>query len=208
MSDEAVTVEKLSRVSIGELRQTELIEATIRTIAERGFEKTTIRDIAQVADASPGSIHYYFSNKTELLRAAMVHCDRRFRDEIRDRIRDIDGAVNKLHTIFDLCFPEDESRRTVLNVVIDFWQQASRRDEFRRLFDRAHSAWLQELAGIIEMGVSRGELELNGSSGHEAIALASMIDGLSLYTCVTTQMKPETARSILRERVAEMVKKE
>lgn len=203
MSDETVDVE-VSRVSIGELRQTELIEATIRTIAERGFEKTTIRDIAQVADASPGSIHYYFANKTELLRAAMVHCDRRFRDEIRDRVRDIDGAVNKLHAIFDLCFPEDDSRRTVLNVVIDFWQQASRRDEFRRLFDRAHSAWLQELAGIIEMGVARGELELSGSSAHEAIALSAMIDGLSLYTCVTTQMTSATVRALLRERVAQI----
>lgn len=201
MTEEVGTVEKLSRVSIGELRQTELIEATIRTIADRGFEKTTIRDIAQVADASPGSIHYYFSNKTELLRAAMVHCDRRFRDEIRARVQEVDGAVNKLHTIVDLCFPEDDSRRSVLNVVIDFWQQASRRDEFRRLFDRAHSAWLQELAGIIEMGVSHGELKPSGSSGDEAIAFASMIDGLSLYTCVTTQTRPDTARAILRERV-------
>jgi AcrR family transcriptional regulator len=48
------------RLSVEALRRQELIEAALRTISTRGFDRTTIRDIASAAGASNGSVHYYF----------------------------------------------------------------------------------------------------------------------------------------------------
>ena len=55
-----------SRVAIEDIRRVELITATLRVISARGFERTTVRDIASAAGASVGSVNYYFKSKNEL----------------------------------------------------------------------------------------------------------------------------------------------
>lgn len=197
------SVQKPGRLSVRDLRRGELIEAAIRTIAERGYDQTTIRDIAQAAGTAPGSIHYHFASREELLQEALVDSDRRFRNEVREEVARVPGALDKLSRLFDLCFPEDEARVAFLKVVIDFWHQATRRDDFRSLFDSAHHAWINELEQILDAGGREGELSLNSSPRDEAMGLAAMIDGLSLYCFVTNQVKATDARRILRERAAE-----
>src|SRR5262249_37216641 len=48
-----------------------IIEAAYVTLAERGYDATSIKDIAQVAGVAPGLIHYYFASKAELLAAVV-----------------------------------------------------------------------------------------------------------------------------------------
>jgi TetR/AcrR family transcriptional regulator, fatty acid metabolism regulator protein len=48
-------------------RRAQILEAAARTFAERGFHRTTIRDIARAADIGDGTIYHYFPNKTALL---------------------------------------------------------------------------------------------------------------------------------------------
>jgi AcrR family transcriptional regulator len=192
------------RTSIEEIRQTELIDATIRTITRLGFDRTTIRDIARTAGASTGSVHYYFANKDELLRAAVVHCDERFRARMRDALADVPSASGKLERLFALCFPDDPEAGQDYYVFIDFWQQAARRPDFRHLFDRANAGWLDELTQVVGEGARAGELVLAGTAREEAMGLAAMIDGLALYARVTYQLDPQTARRILRARVEEL----
>jgi AcrR family transcriptional regulator len=192
------------RTSIEEIRQTELIEATIRTITRLGFDRTTIRDIARTAGASTGSVHYYFANKDELLRAAVVHCDERFRARMRDALAEVPSAFGKLERLFALCFPDDPEAGQDYYVFIDFWQQAARRPDFRHLFDKANAGWLDELTQVVGDGARAGELVLAGTAREEAMGLAAMIDGLALYARVTYQLDPQTARRILRARVEEL----
>jgi AcrR family transcriptional regulator len=48
-----------------------IIEAAYVTLAERGYDATSIKDIAQAAGVAPGLIHYYFASKAELLAAVV-----------------------------------------------------------------------------------------------------------------------------------------
>lgn len=59
------------RRSIRDIRRDELIAATITAIHRHGFAAVTISQIAEVADASVGSISYYFGGKERLLEGAM-----------------------------------------------------------------------------------------------------------------------------------------
>lgn len=53
----------------GENRRSALLEAAARLFAARGYEGTSIRDIASAVGILPGSIYYHFSSKEELLVA-------------------------------------------------------------------------------------------------------------------------------------------
>ena len=53
------------------MRRQHILEAAIRVFAERGFQRTTIRDVAAAAGVSDGTIYNSFENKAALLRGVL-----------------------------------------------------------------------------------------------------------------------------------------
>jgi TetR/AcrR family transcriptional regulator, transcriptional repressor of bet genes len=48
-------------------RRDELAESALRTLAERGYARTSLRDIASNSEFTHGVIHYYFRDKIDLI---------------------------------------------------------------------------------------------------------------------------------------------
>ncbi len=59
-----------------------LLHAALRQFAEKGFAKTSTRDIAQAADINIASIRYYFGDKAGLYRAVFTEPLGSARDDI------------------------------------------------------------------------------------------------------------------------------
>lgn len=57
---------------IGARRQ-ELAEATLETLAELGYARTSLREIAQNSEFSHGVLHYYFNDKVDLICCGVRH---------------------------------------------------------------------------------------------------------------------------------------
>lgn len=88
-----------------------VLEASMRLLAENGFDAFTIQDVSQRADVSVGAIYARFGNKETLLRAVHRHAmesiaaehdavaavDGRPDESVRDVIA---GAVRTVSTIF------------------------------------------------------------------------------------------------------------
>ncbi|MFE3443210.1 TetR/AcrR family transcriptional regulator [Nocardia sp. NPDC059180] len=48
-----------------------LVDAAVQVFYERGVEKTTIADVAKVAEVPVGNVYYYFKTKDQLIEAAV-----------------------------------------------------------------------------------------------------------------------------------------
>jgi len=55
-----------------------LIAAGYQVLSEKGFEATTVKEVAHVAGVSPGLFHYYFASKDELLIAVLQEAGTRY----------------------------------------------------------------------------------------------------------------------------------
>jgi len=55
-------------------RRAQLADAALQTLAELGYARTSLREIAQNSQFSHGVLHYYFSDKRDLL----THCVRHY----------------------------------------------------------------------------------------------------------------------------------
>jgi AcrR family transcriptional regulator len=66
-------------------RRAELAAAALQTLAELGYARTSLRDIAQNSNFSHGVLHYYFSDKIELI----TYCVRQYKAECVTRYDDI-----------------------------------------------------------------------------------------------------------------------
>lgn len=60
------------REKTANLRRQHILESAVGIFAERGFERATIKDIAQAAGVSDGAIYNVFENKTALLEGMLT----------------------------------------------------------------------------------------------------------------------------------------
>lgn len=56
---------------VAALRRGQILDAATKVFAQRGFHRTTIRDVAKAAGVADGTIYNYFENKTSLLLGIM-----------------------------------------------------------------------------------------------------------------------------------------
>jgi AcrR family transcriptional regulator len=66
-------------------RRDELATAALRTLAERGYANTSLREIAQHSEFSHGVLHYYFADKTDLI----THCVKLYKRRCVRRYDDV-----------------------------------------------------------------------------------------------------------------------
>lgn len=55
-----------------EIRRAHILEAAVAVIAEKGFQNTTIKQIAAKAEVADGTIYNYFKNKDDILLAIVA----------------------------------------------------------------------------------------------------------------------------------------
>ncbi len=78
MTTSATTrADRISRRQVDKFnaRRDELAEAALVTLGERGYARTSLRDIAQHSEFSHGALHYYFADKVDLI----THCVRLYK---------------------------------------------------------------------------------------------------------------------------------
>jgi len=67
-------------------RRAELAAAALKTLAELGYARTSLREIAQNTEFSHGVLHYYFADKFELImfcvRQYKVECVKRYDEAV------------------------------------------------------------------------------------------------------------------------------
>jgi AcrR family transcriptional regulator len=91
--------ERVSRRQIDKFsqRRDELAETALQTLAELGYARTSLREIAQNSTFSHGVLHYYFSDKVDLITHCVKHykaiCVQRY-DQILADAATADGLAH------------------------------------------------------------------------------------------------------------------
>ena len=83
--------ERISRRQVDKFaeRRARLASAALQTLAQLGYARTSLREIAQNSEFSHGVLHYYFSGKEELL----TECVRQYEAECVTRYDEIVAAA-------------------------------------------------------------------------------------------------------------------
>ncbi len=85
----------------GEQTRQRIIDSAMRCVAEVGYSKATIREIARAADMTSGSLYHYFPNKAELLKATVGEFDEIAFPRLRAAAARADDIVDRLEAVLD-----------------------------------------------------------------------------------------------------------
>ncbi len=69
----------MGRLNITAVRRQQIIDATLRVLARKGWNETSIDEISREADVSRGLVSYHFGDKAALLAGVLERCEQIFR---------------------------------------------------------------------------------------------------------------------------------
>jgi len=81
----------------------QIVEAATRCFQHKGYEKTTIDDIAAECDLSKGGIYWHYSSKKELVLAACSHYYRQWQEEAHGMCFQGDSDLDRFRNLVEMC---------------------------------------------------------------------------------------------------------
>jgi AcrR family transcriptional regulator len=87
----------------GEETRQRIIVATMRCVAEVGYSKATIREIARTANVTSASLYNYFPNKSELIKATIAARADAAMPRLREAAAGPGSISDRIEAVLDEC---------------------------------------------------------------------------------------------------------
>ncbi|TGT37069.1 transcriptional regulator BetI [bacterium M00.F.Ca.ET.141.01.1.1] len=178
--------EKRGRKASKEVRQLQLIEATIDSLAKRGYSETTMADVADGAGLSRGIVNFHFESKEKLLVATLQHMYDEYSAHWRNALQKAgDDPADQLQALVAADFDRSICNKRKLAAWCAFWGEAKSRPTYQAL-SSARDVVYQDI--FIELCAT---LKQSGGYAYEpqvmALALSAMLEGLWLRLMMGTE---------------------
>ena len=173
----------MPKIGMQPIRRQQLIDATIRTIAQFGYSDTTVGRIAKDAGLSVGIISHYFGGKQALLEATMARVLFELHDVYIGRVAGITNPRQRLSAIVATNFDDNQYQPEIVRAWLAFWAQVPFSPDLgrlQRIYNRRLVSNLRcELRQLLAPDAIKDSAEI----------LASLIDGFWLRSA-TSQNAP------------------
>lgn len=134
-----------------EERKEEIIETALKLFAEKGYEYTTMQDIAERMNVSQGLCYRYFKSKAEIFTASSDYYARKAVEQIKLPISDDISALEKFNLVIKRIFEYTiKHHEFEANYKQDEEVRASR-------LDNVAENMVDVLIPILEQGVKEGD---------------------------------------------------
>ena len=149
--------ESVARVDISRIRKDEVMRVATKLVARKGWQNTTLADIAREAGVSLGVITYHFSSKDEIIRGVMERYVGENLTQLYQSVQEYDDPVEKLKNLLRLTLRETKRDKEIYYVHFDYWAKISWNEEIREInaqfYDFARDWTADCVRGGIEAGV-------------------------------------------------------
>jgi len=184
----------------GPLTRSQILDASLKLFSDRGFTRTSVRDIAQAAGITDAAIYYHFASKRELFEALIE--ERGFTAALEDlekaeptvgpREAVVGMATNALAFIYQ--------NRDLMKVLMleAMAEDAVAAEEYRVLVQR----WERGLVRIIRRYAEQGLLRTDAPEALAAQLAVTVIGAFADYMMMTpTDQRPDVVPPELMCRV-------
>ena len=152
--DRKADAERKGRKASKETRRQQLIEATIDSLAKRGYSETTMADVADGAGLSRGIVNFHFESKEKLLVATLQYMADEYSQHWRAALQKAgDDPARQLLTLVAADFDRSICNKRKLAAWCAFWGEAKSRPTYQALCgarDEAYQNVFIELCRVLK----------------------------------------------------------
>jgi AcrR family transcriptional regulator len=168
------------RADVSAERRAQIIQAALACFTRKGYNNTTMDDIAEGSSLSKGSLYWYFKSKDELFEAALTSFFTAFGQEAFGALEQSPTASAKLHALGQQMTHFVGAAEGLFNLFLEFWASSARRQEASRLWSDLLKEFEGVIVDIIEEGVRQGEFKPVDAE-QLVWAMMAAYDGLAAY---------------------------
>jgi len=169
--------ERRGRKASKEIRRQQLIEATIDSLAKRGYAETTMADVADGAGLSRGIVNFHFESKEKLLVATLQYMADEYADHWMAALEKAGpSAAAKLWALVAADFDRKITTKRKLAAWCAFWGEAKSRPTYQALCGARDARYQDIFEGLVT--------EMKAQAGYDfepkalTLALCAMMEGL------------------------------
>jgi Uncharacterized protein conserved in bacteria len=180
-----------------EKQRRRVAEAAMRIIRRGGLEQASVRNIAEEAGLSVGSMRHYFASQAELF----AYCMNLFLVQIEERIKAMKFDGPLLTVLKQLIFqflPVDEERRTEMEVWFTFNAKTLVYPELKELSDDMYKNLLNISGMVIDQLIAHKWAKPGLDADIEREKLYALIDGLAIHSMLRPDvLTPDRLETII-----------
>ncbi|MDP3898698.1 MAG: TetR family transcriptional regulator C-terminal domain-containing protein [Mesorhizobium sp.] len=171
--------ERKGRKASKETRRLQLIDATIDSLARRGYSDTTMADVADGAGLSRGIVNFHFESKEKLLVATLQHMADEYAVHWRGALaRAGDDPARRLWAVVAADFDRAVCSKRKLAAWCAFWGEAKSRPTYQALCGARDAAYQATMVDLCAALATDGDYPFQPVS--TALALSAMLEGMWL----------------------------
>lgn len=179
-------------------RRKQIIEVATATIAQRGFNNTSLEDIAVNAGVSKGVISYHFKNKYNLIRDMTATLLQQMNQFLKEQVERGETDIEKLHNYIIASIEFFCEKKDHFLVIMDVGINHSAREESNPFSLFSYRICRNQISEIIRAGQNSGEFK---EVPVEPVAsnIQATIDGLGIQYIFTNneELLQECQRQLL-----------
>jgi AcrR family transcriptional regulator len=135
-------------------RYGDLLDVATTLFSEHGYERTTVRMIADAMGVQSGSLYSHIKSKEELLRQIVVACAEQLMLGVNQAMAAADTPEDQLRAICRAHMRVQQEEKAAVTIYFDEWQKLD--EETRDYIVGLRRDYEKLLAGVIEEGIAEG----------------------------------------------------
>ena len=145
-------------------RRKEIVMAAWQSFMEKGYEKTTMREIARRMNATTGVLYTYYKNKSEILLEMQKGIQKNI-DRVYTQIESIDSVRDAYAGFFknEFKYASDSQAKKNCRAMVGLLSEAMNSKELRKLINTSFRIIEERGAKIIKKGIENGEIHAHAN---------------------------------------------
>lgn len=216
MPAQAAVIMPLARKVSREHRRQQLIDATMRVLARKGYAQTTLSDVAAEAGVSHGLVNFHFSTKEKLLTETLLFMAEEYRVNWMKALQHAGPTpAEQMDALLRADYEPAICTQVHLACWCSFWGEVQSRPIYQQECASNDGLYIDRMVSLCEALIAEGGYPLDAARAARIIRLVGeglWLDMLSmtkpyssseaiatLYACVATLFPHHFSQNGLRE---------
>jgi len=189
---------KRIRTAIQDRRNEELASIALDLFAQHGFFGVSIKQIARKARVNPALIYYYYKDKADLFRAAIVHAVSGAHDHYLRLLSQYDDPLGRIYAWLESNVVVAQRIRSLVKIMLDYSSSTLRNPGIDRAIREFYELERRILVENIRRGISEKVFRATDADRLAAL-IAVHLDGVMVAASIRATFDMDAAIGDLKE---------
>lgn len=162
-------------------KRSDITRKAMEILAQRGFQATTIQEIATAAGIGKGTLYHYFNTKEEILLAVSEEIFSRMEQSLGVTLLRLDEPAERLEALIQECLQVTPEMEHLFIVYVELWLMnfhGNHYEDFIHILKKLNDDMRAIVGKMIEEGQQKGLWAADIDADALAVYLMTSFDGV------------------------------